>query len=49
MWARLDDGWHDDPRFRALTKGAALLWVRLLSWCCRHESDGEIQIGRAHV
>ena len=42
MWARLDDGWHDDPRFRALTKGAALLWVRLLSWCCRHESDGEI-------
>src|SRR5574343_246506 len=39
-WARLDDGFYDHPKVEATSVAAIGLWVKLLTYCCKHLTDG---------
>jgi hypothetical protein len=44
-WARLDDGFYDNPKVLAAWKrspGAVGLHARALSYCAKHEIDGNL-------
>jgi hypothetical protein len=39
-WAKIDDGFHDHPKIVGLDLQAVGLWVKALSYCSRHLTDG---------
>lgn len=46
-WFRIDDGFYDHPKVKALPrgavrKGAVSLWTLAGSWCSRYKTDGLI-------
>jgi hypothetical protein len=46
-WFRIDDGFYDHPKVKALPrgatrKGAVFLWTAAGSWCARYLTDGLI-------
>lgn len=41
-WAKLDDGFFDNPKVMELSWGARGVWVTSLSWCARKLTDGRI-------
>lgn len=42
VWAKLDVGFHDDPRLLALPRSQRLVWVEGLTWCAHQQTDGAI-------
>lgn len=46
-WIKLPDTWHDDPRVLALPDAAQAAFVRLLSWCASHRTDGRYDAATA--
>lgn len=45
-WAKLSDTFIDDPVLLGVPRGARLLHVEGIVWCCKQETDGQIP---AHV
>jgi hypothetical protein len=41
-WARLDDGFDTHPKILELTETERWRWTRVLLYCARHETEGEI-------
>lgn len=46
-WFRIDDGFYDHPKIKALPrgpvrKGAIALWTMAGSWCARYLKDGMV-------
>ena len=41
-WIKLDDGWLDHPKIRAMGPVARSLWLGALSWSCEQLTDGFI-------
>jgi hypothetical protein len=41
-WAKISDTFIDDPVLLGLPRGARLLYVEGIVWCCKHETDGRI-------
>lgn len=47
-WFRVDDGFHDHPKFWNATEYAVCLWVRAGSWSAEKLTDGFIPDGMIH-
>lgn len=47
-WFRVDDGFHDHPKFWDATEYAVCLWVRAGSWSAEKLTDGFIPDGMIH-
>lgn len=46
-WTKLDDCFYDDPDVEEVGNEAAGAYCRMLSYCGRHLTDGEIPEGKA--
>ena len=47
-WARIDDGFHDNPKIIRIfdqDPGAVALLVFCISYCAKHETDGFVHSG----
>jgi hypothetical protein len=44
-WVKLDDQWYDHPKFLNVGEQAQLLWVKGLTYACRHRLKGIIPAG----
>lgn len=45
-WVRLDDQWHEHPKFTGLGDLGELMWVKALTYACRFRTGGFIPAGR---
>lgn len=43
MWTRLDDSFYDNPKVLRAGDAAVGLYVKMLSWCGRHLTDGFVE------
>lgn len=42
-WVRIDDSFADHPKFADLSNDATATWLRLLAYCNRYMTDGEVR------